>query len=216
MPRPRAPSATSTTGSPACLQPAIPATSPIISAQRIRIMRQRAFPETARYATGWCSRGGAAFDHNSQTHFALTGKHAAVRWCRCHAGQPLAGTPAQCSGCHQIDFQKTTSPNHVAAAFAINCGSYHATTAWKPASYDHNQTRFPLTGRHTTVDCASCHTSGEFSGISLQCSGCHLAAFQRAANPNHVGSGFPTTCETCHTTTAWRPESSTTTGLGSR
>ena len=162
-------------------------------------------PRDCSICHGMVQWSGAAFDHNSQTHFALTGKHAAVQCSQCHAGNRFAGTPAQCSGCHQIDFQKTTSPNHVAAAFAINCESCHTTAAWKPASYDHNQTRFPLTGRHTTVDCASCHTGGKFSGISLQCSGCHLAAFQSAVNPNHAASGFPTTCETCHTTTAWRP-----------
>ena len=32
--------------------------------------------------------------------------------------------------------------------------------SWEDASFDHNNTSFPLVGVHTTTDCAQCHTSG--------------------------------------------------------
>ena len=34
---------------------------------------------------------------------------------------------------------------------------------------------------------------------------CHQADFTGTTNPNHVTAGWPTTCTTCHTTTAWLP-----------
>ena len=30
-----------------------------------------------------------------------------------------------------------------------------------------------------------------------------MATYQATKNPNHVAAGFPTTCETCHTTAQW-------------
>jgi hypothetical protein len=34
---------------------------------------------------------------------------------------------------------------------------------------------------------------------------CHQPDFTRAQTPNHTQAQFPTTCATCHTTTAWQP-----------
>jgi hypothetical protein len=39
---------------------------------------------------------------------------------------------------------------------------------------------------------------------SQPCIGCHLSAYVAVASPKHLGE-FPTTCETCHETSAWRP-----------
>ena len=44
-----------------------------------------------------------------------------------------------------------------------------------------------------------------FKGTSRDCVGCHLAKYQATRSPNHVGAGFPTTCDMCHraTDTSW-------------
>jgi hypothetical protein len=34
---------------------------------------------------------------------------------------------------------------------------------------------------------------------------CHRDDYDRTSNPNHRASGFPTTCQDCHGTDAWRP-----------
>ncbi len=55
--------------------------------------------------------------------------------------------------------------------------------------------------------CSSCHVGGKFAGTATTCVGCHAADFQNAANPNHVQSNLPQTCQVCHNTAAWRPAS---------
>ena len=66
-----------------------------------------------------------------------------------------------------------------------------------------------LTGAHTTVACALCHVNGNYSGtLPTDCYSCHTAAWQSTTTlggsvPNHITSGYPTTCASCHTTTSW-------------
>ncbi|UCH58892.1 MAG: hypothetical protein JSV61_11820 [Anaerolineales bacterium] len=57
---------------------------------------------------------------------------------------------------------------------------------------------FPLTGRHSTLECASCHLeAGKFTGIDRLCSSCHASIVPT----NH----FTGECSTCHSTNAWKP-----------
>ncbi len=79
----------------------------------------------------------------------------------------------------------------------------HTTATWLNATFNHNNTPFPLTGAHTTVPCASCHVGGVFAGTPTDCYSCHKADYDGTTNPNHAAAGFPTTCATCHTTTSW-------------
>ena len=146
----------------------------------------------------------ATFDHNKLTPFALTGAHAGVQCAQCHVNGRFAGTPMDCAGCHLADFKKTTNPNHVQGGFSTACETCHTTANWQGAKFDHTTTRFPLTGAHASVDCAQCHVNGNYTATPLQCSGCHLTDFQKAANPNHVTAGFPQDCALCHTTAQWQ------------
>jgi hypothetical protein len=148
----------------------------------------------------------AKFDHLKQTGFALTGAHATLQCVACHVGGKFQGTPAACVGCHMPDFQKTTNPSHVQAGLPQTCQTCHTTTAWQPATFNHNTfTKFPLTGAHVATPCNACHINGKFAGTPVDCVGCHLKDFQGTTNPNHVQGGIPQTCQTCHTTTAWQP-----------
>jgi hypothetical protein len=52
------------------------------------------------------------------------------------------------------------------------------------------------------VACANCHKNGVYAGTARDCYSCHSADYQRA-QPNHAASGFPTSCEGCHTTNSW-------------
>ncbi|MDZ7359382.1 MAG: hypothetical protein ONB46_01470 [candidate division KSB1 bacterium] len=146
----------------------------------------------------------ANFDHN-RTQFPLTGAHLAVACDHCHVNNRFTGTPTDCFSCHQSDFQSTTNPNHVAANFSQTCTSCHTTSAWKPATFDHNKTRFPLLGAHTAAACAQCHVNNRFAGTPRDCFSCHQADFQRPANPNHVTLNFSHDCTSCHTVNAWTP-----------
>jgi len=146
----------------------------------------------------------ATFDH-SLTNFALLGAHRTVDCSKCHLNGTFAGTPKDCWSCHQTDYQQTTNPNHVAGNYPRDCQPCHNSTAWRPATFDHNRSRFPLTGAHLAVPCSQCHVSNRFTGTPADCYSCHQADFQRPTNPNHVAGGFSRTCTLCHTTTAWKP-----------
>ena len=146
----------------------------------------------------------ANFDHNS-TRFPLTGAHTRVDCAKCHVGGRYAGTPTDCYSCHQANYAATTNPNHAASGFPTQCQACHNTTAWRPASFNHNSTRFPLTGAHTRADCARCHAGGRYTGTPTDCYSCHQANYAATTNPNHRAASFPTQCQTCHTTSAWKP-----------
>ena len=148
----------------------------------------------------------ATFDH-SRTKFPLTGMHATQQCSACHASGQFATLSTACASCHLKDFNGAKNPNHVAAGFPQDCSMCHGTTAWQPATFDHSQTKFPLTGAHATQQCSACHASGQFSTLSTACVSCHLANYNQTQNPNHTAAGFPQQCEVCHNTTAWQPAS---------
>ena len=122
----------------------------------------------------------------------------------CHAGGKFNTASATCVGCHLADFNKTNNPPHAQADFPTTCQTCHSTTAWNPTTFDHNTfTKFPLTGAHVSVGCNLCHINGQFVGTPTDCASCHMKDFNGTTNPNHVTSGFPTTCQQCHTTATW-------------
>jgi hypothetical protein len=92
----------------------------------------------------------------------------------------------------------------VLAAFSTNCTTCHNTTAWQPSTYNHSVTGFPLTGLHVGVRCLTCHAT-QYHGTSTDCYSCHASAYNSTTNPVHSSAHFPTTCQTCHTTSGWTP-----------
>ncbi len=155
--------------------------------------------QTCHTTTTWQP---ATFDH-STTKFPLTGAHVATPCNSCHVNNNYQLVFSSCYQCHSSDFTGATNPNHVAGNFSQNCSTCHSTTAWRPATFDHGTTKFPLTGTHTTTPCQSCHVNGNYQLSYTGCYACHSADYNGTTNPNHASAGFPTTCETCHTTTSW-------------
>ena len=147
----------------------------------------------------------AVFTHPAS--FPLAGGHAGLACARCHTSGSPGPISRACYSCHQSDYQSAANPNHVAGRFSTACESCHTISGWRPATFDHNQSRFPLTGAHARVDCARCHVGGRYQGTPTDCYACHQANYSATTNPNHAASGFPTQCQDCHTTTAWRPAS---------
>lgn len=145
----------------------------------------------------------ATIDHN-RTRFQLTGAHSAVTCEQCHVNNQFTGTPTDCFSCHQSDFQQTTNPNHVASNYPNTCLTCHSTSTWQGATFDHNRTRFQLTGAHAAVTCEQCHVNNQFTGTPTNCFSCHQNDFQQTTNPNHAASNFPNTCLTCHSTSTWQ------------
>ena len=148
----------------------------------------------------------ATFNHNA-TSFPLTGAHTSVACATCHTDNYAGTLPTTCYGCHQKDFTNTANitgvPNHVTLGYPQDCTVCHTTATWLNATFNHNNTPFPLTGAHVSVPCNSCHIGGVFAGTPTDCYSCHKADYAGTTNPNHAAAGFPTTCATCHTTTSW-------------
>jgi thioredoxin reductase/ferredoxin len=158
------------------------------------------FPTTCQLCHSTSGWEPAAFDH-AAGRFPLTGAHRSVDCASCHRGT-YTGTPRDCVSCHRDDYDSTDDPNHRSAGFPTTCQSCHTTADWEGASVDHSTTRFPLTGAHRSVSCESCHRSG-YEGTPRDCVSCHRADYDRTNDPNHRSAGFPTTCQSCHTTNGW-------------
>ena len=143
--------------------------------------------ETCHTTAGWKP---TTFNH-ANSIFKLTGAHTTVLCASCHADLKFKGTPTTCYACHAAN-------DHHGGKYGTNCAACHSTTAWKPATFNHNLSAFPLTGAHINVVCANCHINSVFVGTPKDCYSCHKT------KDVHVGKAG-TNCATCHTTTAWKP-----------
>jgi hypothetical protein len=137
---------------------------------------------------------GHAFDH-TKVSFVLTGKHLTLTCDKCHAGaRAIADFKAvkqDCVSCHAKDDAHQGS-------LGKDCSQCHTTASWQEgAKIDHSLTAFALTGKHQTVDCASCHKNNVFKGTPKDCRSCHTA------NDVHQGD-LGSDCAKCHMTDDWK------------
>ena len=143
---------------------------------------------TCHNSSGWKP---STFDH-MRSSFKLDGAHARVTCEKCHINNIYKGTSAACFACHQKDDTHS-------GKFGQDCSLCHKTSAWKPATFDHNLSAFKLTGAHITLACEKCHINNVFKGTAQACSGCH-------ADPAfHAGLFRGQACSTCHTSLSWSP-----------
>ena len=168
---------------------------------------QQGFPQTCDVCHSTSAWSPAQYDH-SKSGFPLTGAHTVPpRQCTdCHVNNNYNLTQTACVSCHLKDFQGAANPNHVQGGFPQTCETCHTTTAWQPANFDHSKTGFPLTGAHTVPPraCADCHVNNNYNLTNTTCVSCHQADYNNATSPvDHIGAGFPTTCQTCHDTVQW-------------
>ncbi len=130
------------------------------------------------------------FDH-SRSAFPLTGSHVNVACEKCHQNGSFKGTPTFCYACHKQD-------DHHNGRFGTQCEACHNPSSWDNVTFDHNRSRFPLTGAHAGLACERCHSQGQFTGLSPNCAACH-------GDPQFHRGAFGTNCAACHQTSAWRP-----------
>ncbi len=155
----------------------------------------------------WKSINVGQFDH-SKTRYPLTGLHAQVQCAKCHTngadGKPqYVGLPFnQCSDCHK-------DPHH--GSFPQGCQSCHNTSGWKKVSlqavgerFDHSKTKYPLEGKHASVECTQCHANADFKKpLAFQkCTDCHKPD---PHNGQFAKRPTGTECSSCHTVQGWKP-----------
>ena len=139
------------------------------------------------------------FNH-ANTNFPLVGAHTTVACNKCHVST-FTGTPTACVSCHLTNFNQAALPNHIGPAIPTDCATCHTPTSWKPSSFNHTTTGFPLTGSHAAiVQCSDCH-KGKLTGLNPACTSCHQAQYNTASQ--HVALKYPTDCTKCHSTTNW-------------
>jgi hypothetical protein len=138
---------------------------------------------------GW--KQPAKFDHD-RTRFPLRNAHANPRvTCEsCHRDlSSMRNTPRDCYSCHRTD-DKHDGQN------GRECEKCHDDRSWRVGTFDHNKTRFPLTGRHAANTCKDCHKTQRFKDVKPECYSCHKK------DDKHQGK-FGPKCESCHSTRAW-------------
>jgi len=146
------------------------------------------------------------FDH-AKSQFPLTGAHVKVECAKCHLapqvvtvqddkGQPVPQWKplphGLCTDCHKDPHE---------GRFKDPCTKCHNTTSWmtfNKGGFNHDQTHYPLRGKHVTVECASCHDKTKAFGPKPKfalCTNCHKDA--------HAGKGTllgkVVDCAPCHT-----------------
>ncbi len=132
--------------------------------------------------TDWAAPG---FVHGDE--FPLTAGHSGLRCVSCHSDAAYATTETACIACHRDDYEGVVSPNHHANGYPENCLECHTTSNWD-ATFNHNNTQFPLTGAHVQTSCQQCHVGGVFEGTPGQCIDCHLADYNGTTDPDHAAA----------------------------
>ncbi len=157
------------------------------------------------------------FDH-ARTEFPLRGRHAVVKCADCHkdfTSEPGRRPPAEtCATCHRVDPHAGTA---TLAGKAADCAACHGEAGFSPGVFPaerHNQTRYPLEGKHALVRCADCHRREPAGSASRwgaarvvirpsfdACNVCHADQHggQLAARSDRGE------CAACHKPAGWKP-----------
>ena len=161
------------------------------------------------------------FDHKT-TRFDLTGKHEKTKCEDCHkptqetfSAKPyrfkskfIFAHPKQgfCIDCHE----NVHSSQFHAKFSQKDCTQCHSTqTFQKRSPFSHNETTFPIKGKHGDVQCSKCHTP---TNLHFPSSKTVMAKFIFNLPPNdcvschkdpHHGS-FGKQCAECHQETTWK------------
>lgn len=135
------------------------------------------------------------FDHDTQTKYALRGKHRTTKCESCHVGNPYKEkTPTACNDCHKKDDKHKGS-------LGTSCESCHNERTWKETGkFDHDRTHFPLLGKHAKVECKDCHKSTMFKEAPSACIECHRK------DDKHEGT-LGDKCKDCHIEQNWKKTS---------
>ncbi len=151
----------------------------------------------------------SGFDH-AKTTFPLTGKHVTLECIKCHKKNVRNGKEFQefkgiahnqCTSCHE-DVHKNK--------FGNNCLKCHNENSFHEikelSSFNHNQTNYPLQGRHMFLECKSCHKGVYTKRIAHKnCYDCH----QDYHKSEFTSQNKKSDCQDCHTVDGFRPSNFT-------
>ncbi len=138
----------------------------------------------------------ATFNHDTDTKYALYGKHRSTKCGDCHSGhlyKEKLGTA--CIDCHKQDDDGLKGHK---GSLGRDCAACHTERGWKEkGKFDHDKTKFPLLGKHVDTKCADCHKSTNYKEAAKDCIGCHKKDDKHEAT---LGAK----CESCHIERDWK------------
>jgi hypothetical protein len=125
---------------------------------------------------------------HEKTGFVLETSHSAQACAKCHirdvtfAFGKFSGTATTCAACHD-DIHQGQFATKGSAAKVVQCNDCHVANGWQPVLFNHQNTRFPLEGKHAVIACSICHqpehkTGDGFAYVHykngrLECRDCH-------------------------------------------
>lgn len=156
-----------------------------------------------------------SYAQHNKSGFPLTGAHKAVPCNQCHKKKQGANGEyltqfdfdnLTCRNCH-TDVHRGQLNRWVEADGCTYC---HTTESWNQVVFEHNQSRFPLEGRHREIVCLKCHyIKADQKGrivwmkpLELTCNGCHEDVHQ---GQFAVNLAERTDCSRCHSPGGWIP-----------
>lgn len=134
----------------------------------------------------------SSFNHDTDTRYDLRGKHRTTACADCHKGSLYRNKLSNdCYACHKADDKHKDS-------LGRDCASCHSERSWKePAKFNHEQSSFPLLGKHAKAECKDCHKSAMFKEAPRDCLSCHKK------EDKHEGT-LGVKCGDCHTERDWK------------
>lgn len=145
-------------------------------------------------------------EKHQKSSFPLIGSHLAVPCFMCHKtddGWNFTYTSLKCIECHENPHGNTISNQYFGDTACENC---HNSERWSNISFEHDNTNFPLLGKHKNALCADCHikSSGAskthiFAGLDKNCQSCHTDKHFGQFVQNGI-----TDCSRCHAFDNWK------------
>jgi hypothetical protein len=131
------------------------------------------------------------FNHNKDTKYRLKWQHRKAKCLSCHTADPYKEQTTQtCNDCH-------SKKDEHKGVFGKLCDDCHIERRWKDIRFDHDNTRYVLTGAHRSTDCHGCHRREKHVDLAnAQCVDCHLSV---DVHEDALGSR----CESCHVSKGW-------------
>ena len=141
--------------------------------------------------------------HNN--YYQLLGAHVNVTCNSCHNNNYSTPLPQTCYGCHSTDYNNVVEPPHAASNFSTDCTTCHTQNYWKPSTFNHDATYFPIySGKHKSewTKCSDCHTNTSNYQI-FECINCHEHNKVDTDSKHGNVSGYnyqSVSCYACHPT----------------
>ncbi|MBS4028920.1 MAG: cytochrome C [Ignavibacteriales bacterium] len=159
-------------------------------------------------------RPALMFEHE-KAKFKLVGAHTKVTCEKCHSKEKRNGKPFQhftglnfknCTPCHE-DVHK--------GKFGLACEKCHSITTFKEVKsgmFNHDNTNYPLAGKHKLIECKDCHKQGMKVKLTFgKCIDCHSDYHKGefvergALSGERGGNAKVRDCSECHTVRGFSP-----------